>query len=86
MSLISNIKNAVAPPQNPSFDPGTDGKQYSIPYGYGSTAVAVRADLMDQAVTGWEVMWDPANKDIEQRLAVGVHGPGRVCVVLVPPD
>jgi len=25
------------------------------------------------------------SRDIEQRLAVGVHGPGRVCVVLVPP-
>lgn len=62
MNLIPNIRNAVKPLQAPSFDPGTDGKKYSIPYGYGSTAIAVRRDLFDGKVTGWEAMWDPANK------------------------
>jgi len=62
MSLIPNITNAVPALQAPSFDPGTDGKKYSVPYGYGSTAIAVRTDVITQAVSGWEAMWDPGNK------------------------
>ena len=61
-SLIPNIKNAVPSLQNPSFDPGTDGKKYSVPYGYGSTAIAVRNDIITSPVAGWEAMWDSANK------------------------
>jgi L-lactate dehydrogenase complex protein LldG len=52
--------------------------------------VADLAELMerirDDLPSALAIVTGPSrSRDIEQRLAIGVHGPGRVCVVLVPP-
>jgi len=63
LSLLPNLKNAVPALQQPSFDPGTDGTKYSVPYGYGATAIAVRTDVITALVDSWSAMWEPAYKN-----------------------
>ena len=65
MALLPNFKNCEPFLQNPEFDPGVDGpdgKKYSVPYMFGTTGIGVRVDKYTGEVTGWEPMFDPANK------------------------
>lgn len=52
---ISNFKNISPNFRDLAFDPGN---QHSIPYGYGTTGLVVRGDLVDAPVTRWADLWD----------------------------
>jgi spermidine/putrescine transport system substrate-binding protein len=62
MSLIPNFADVEPFLQQPAFDSGADGSKYSVPYMFGTSGVAVRADHFDGDVTAWSQLWDPANK------------------------
>jgi spermidine/putrescine transport system substrate-binding protein len=58
-SRIPNISNLDAKFLDPSFDPGNT---YSIAYQWGTTGLAYRADLVDEAPTSWAVIFDPESE------------------------
>jgi len=59
MSLIPNFRNVTdAAFRRPPFDPGTDGKKFSVPYMFGSIGVAVRVDKVGDPGTSWSIMYD----------------------------
>lgn len=60
-SLLSNYSNLDSTLMNKDYDPGN---QYSIPYLWGSTAIAVNGDELDASkVTTWADLWNPEYKD-----------------------
>ena len=60
-SKLKNFKNLEPTLLNQAYDP--DNK-YSIPYLWGSTAVAVNTDEMDaSSITSWKDLWKPEFKD-----------------------
>ena len=60
MSLIPNFDKYVVGDlfRQPSFDPGTDGKKYSVPYMFGTIGVAVRPDEIPDPPNSWDLMYD----------------------------
>jgi spermidine/putrescine transport system substrate-binding protein len=64
MKYIPSFSEILAPIQKPVFDDPAqqNGLKYSVPYMYGTAGIGVRTDLYPQEVTGWDTMWDPANK------------------------
>lgn len=62
LDYVPNFKNVEPTFQNIAADPGTDGVKYSTPYQWGTTGIGVRLDKVPDAVTSWNVMWDPAHK------------------------
>jgi len=63
MSLLPNFSGVMQAFQAPSYDPGTDGARYSVPYMFGRTGLDIRVDKIDGEITSWESLWDPAYKD-----------------------
>ena len=60
-SKLKNFKNLEPTLLNQAYDP--DNK-YSIPYLWGSTAIAVNKDEMDaSSITSWKDLWKPEFKD-----------------------
>ncbi len=60
-SKLKNFKNLEPSLLNQAYDP--DNK-YSIPYLWGSTAIAVNTDEMDaSSITSWKDLWKPEFKD-----------------------
>lgn len=53
---ISNFKNISPSFRDLAFDPGN---KHSIPYGYGTTGLVVRNDLVKVPITRWADLWDP---------------------------
>ena len=53
---VPNFKNVSANFRDLAFDPGN---AHSVPYGYGTTGLVVRSDLVDAPVTRWADLWDP---------------------------
>jgi len=64
MSLIPNFDKYVtdAAFRHPPFDPGTDGKKYSIPYMFGTIGIGVRLDKVADPGRSWSIMYDPRYK------------------------
>ena len=63
MSLIPNFEYVTeASFRRPPFDPGTDGKKYSVPYMFGTIGVAVRLDKVADPGSSWSIMYDPRYK------------------------
>lgn len=62
MRFIPNFKYVDAIFQQPSYDPGTGGARYSVPYMFGSIGIGVRVDKVDKVVNSWAPLFDPANK------------------------
>nr|AWJ66287.1 ABC transporter, periplasmic spermidine putrescine-binding protein [uncultured bacterium] len=56
---LPNLSNLDAKFIDPSFDPGNS---YSIAYQWGTTGLAYRADLVDEAPTSWDVIFNPDSK------------------------
>lgn len=57
---LSNFKNLDAKVLDKAYDPGN---RYSIPYMWGSTGIAVNAEVIDPAaVTGWKDLWSSKYK------------------------
>jgi len=54
---IPNFKYVSANFRDLVFDPGN---RYSIPFHWGTTGILVRTDLVDQPVTSWNELWNPA--------------------------
>lgn len=63
MSLIPNFAGVMEAFQAPSYDQGTDGKRYSVPYMFGRTGIDVRTDKVSEAITSWQSLWDAKYKD-----------------------
>lgn len=55
-SKLPNLSNLDAKFINPSFDPNN---QHSAAYQWGTTGLAYRADLVDEAPTSWDVIFNP---------------------------
>ena len=53
---VPNFKNIAANFRDLAYDPGN---QHSIPYSWGTTALIVRSDLVEEPVTRWVDLWDP---------------------------
>jgi len=53
---VPNIKNMAISFRDLAHDPGN---KYSIPYNWGTTALVVRSDLVEEPVTSWKDLWDP---------------------------
>jgi len=73
MSLIPNFKNVDEQFQNAEYDdPASEankGNKYSVPYQWGVTAYALRADKVPRSdVTGWVDLWNPKYKGQIQML------------------
>jgi spermidine/putrescine transport system substrate-binding protein len=62
MSLIPNFADVEPFLQKPAYDASADGSKYSVPYMFGTTGVAVRADRFPGEITAWSDLWDPANE------------------------
>jgi spermidine/putrescine-binding protein len=64
MSYIPSFSQILTALQKPVYDDPAkqNGEKYSVPYMYGTAGIGVRTDIYPQEVTGWETMWDPANK------------------------
>ncbi|HSJ91751.1 MAG TPA: spermidine/putrescine ABC transporter substrate-binding protein [Ilumatobacter sp.] len=59
---LTNFANVLPSLQSPYYDVGS---RYSVPYTVYTTGLAYRRDVIDDAAiaaTGWETMWDPANR------------------------
>ena len=60
-SKLKNFKNLEPSLLNQAYDPNN---KYSIPYLWGSTAIAVNTDEMDaSSITSWKDLWKPEFKD-----------------------
>tara|TARA_R110001583_G_scaffold18667_2_gene74036 strand:+ start:16717 stop:17748 length:1032 start_codon:yes stop_codon:yes gene_type:complete len=60
-SKLKNFKNLEPTLLNQAYDPEN---KYSIPYLWGSTAIAVNTDEMDaSSITSWKDLWKPEFKD-----------------------
>lgn len=62
MSLIPNLKNAMASLQAPAYDdPAKQGDlKYSTPYQYGTAGIGYRKDLYAGTPTSWKALFPPA--------------------------
>jgi spermidine/putrescine transport system permease protein len=74
MSNIPNFKNIGEKFRNPSFDPGN---KYSIPYMWGTGAIAVNTSKVPVNVTSYTDLWDSRFKNSlvvldDQRALIGV--------------
>lgn len=59
---LTNFDNVLPSLQSPYYDVGS---RYSVPYTVYTTGLAYRRDVIDDdaiAATGWETIWDPANR------------------------
>jgi len=71
VSLIPNFAGLMPAYQSPSYDPGSGGKRYSVPYMFGRTGIDVRSDKVSGTITSWNSLWDPIYKDKIIMLADG---------------
>ena len=60
LTKVSNFKNIDDKFKNLEFDPGN---QYSIPYQWGTACLAVNTSKVNQPITKWADLWNPAFKD-----------------------
>jgi spermidine/putrescine transport system substrate-binding protein len=63
MSLIPNFSGVMSAFQSPSYDPGTGGRRYSVPYMFGRTGIDVRTDKVSETITSWRSLWDEKYKN-----------------------
>lgn len=63
MSLVPNFAGVMPAFQSPSYDPGTGGERYSVPYMFGRTGIDVRSDKVGETITSWNSLWDAKYKD-----------------------
>lgn len=59
-SNIPNLENLDPKFTGLPFDPNGD---YSVPYQWGTTGIGYRTDLVDEEITSWASIFDPANAE-----------------------
>lgn len=59
VNQIPNFANVGAEFKNPSYDPGN---KYTVPYQWGSVAIAVNTDKVKKPITKFADLWDPEFK------------------------
>lgn len=59
VAQIPNFANVDDQFKNPSYDPGN---KYTVPYQWGSVAIAVNTDKVTKPITKYADLWDPAFK------------------------
>ncbi len=59
VNQIPNFGNLDDPFKNPKYDPGN---QYSVPYQWGTVALAINTGQVKDPVTKWADLWDPKYK------------------------
>jgi spermidine/putrescine transport system substrate-binding protein len=62
LDLLPNLTNLS--PEFPVFGPAdaVDGAKYGVPHVWGTTGIAVRADMVKDEVASWKVLWDPQHR------------------------
>jgi len=60
LNNIPNFKNIDEQLRNPAFDPGN---RYSVPYQWGTVAIAVNTEKVDKPITRFADLWDPMFKN-----------------------
>ena len=60
LSQIPNFANVDTQFANPSYDPGN---KYTVPYQWGSVAIAVNTDKVSKPITKYADLWDPVFKN-----------------------
>jgi len=53
---VPNFRNISGDFRDLTFDPGN---KHTVPFGYGTTGIVVRHDLVDAPITRWADLWDP---------------------------
>ncbi len=56
LALLPNLSHIEQRFRNPSYDPGN---QYSVPYTWGTTAMAVNRKHIKEQADSWEILWNP---------------------------
>ena len=56
---LPNMQNTLPAFQDPVYDPGTDGLNYTVPYMWGTAGYCLRTDILDDPITRWADLWDP---------------------------
>lgn len=71
MDLLPNFENVLPKFRDPAYDDPAenDGMRYSVPFDWGTTGISVRLDKVEEQVTSWTKLWDPAYKGDIQMLA-----------------
>lgn len=59
-SNIPNLENLDPKFTDLPFDPNGD---YSVPYQWGTTGIGYRSDLIDEEITSWTALFDPAQAE-----------------------
>jgi spermidine/putrescine transport system permease protein len=57
---LTNFQNVAPRFVGLPFDPEN---RYSVPYGWGTSGIGYRRDLLGRDATSWEDLWDPALRD-----------------------
>lgn len=57
LTKVPNFKNLAPECVNPPYDPGN---KYTVPYMWGTVAIAVNTDKVQKEITSWNDLWDPA--------------------------
>jgi spermidine/putrescine-binding protein len=60
LSHIPNFKNIDDQLKNPSYDPGN---RYTVPYQWGTVAIAVNTEKVQKPITRFADLWDPMFKN-----------------------
>ena len=56
---LPNMQYTLPAFQDPVYDPGTDGLNYTVPYMWGTAGYCLRTDILDDPITTWAALWDP---------------------------
>jgi len=64
LGKIPNFKNIAEELKNPYFDPGN---KYSVPYQWGTAALAINTEKVTQPITKWADIWSP---EFEQQIVL----------------
>lgn len=64
LSKIPNFKNIAEELKNPYFDPGN---KYSVPYQWGTAALAINTEKVTRPITKWADIWSP---EFEQQIVL----------------
>jgi spermidine/putrescine transport system substrate-binding protein len=59
---LPNMKYTLPAFQNPPYDPGTNGLNYTVPYMWGTAGYCLRTDILDDPITKWADLWNTKYK------------------------
>jgi spermidine/putrescine-binding protein len=68
LRYIPNAAQVIPKLDDPPFDTWPDGRRYSVPYQWGVIGIGVRTDKVQEPITGWADLWNPAYRGQIQML------------------